>query len=80
MALALRLLATLILAAIGWVLLGYAAIFLLGVVYGWSGHPAMPQAPWALYVALYGVALPVVCLVLAWKLTRGIQTHLQQGR
>lgn len=80
MALALRLLATLILAAIGWVLLGYVAIGLLGMIYGWSGHPAMPPAPWALYIALYGVALPLVCLTLAWRLTRGIQTRLQRGR
>lgn len=59
-------LVTIVLAAIGWALAGYFATAPLGAIYGWGGHPAMPSAPWSVYVALYFVILPIVCLVAGW--------------
>lgn len=69
MVLFLRAVATLILSFVAWVFLGYFATMPLGAVYGWSGHPSMPAAPMAVYVGLYLVALPVVCLVGGWRVT-----------
>lgn len=61
-----RLAVSLVLAVIGWALLGYLATLPLGAFYGWSGHPAIPAAPWSVYLALYAVVLPGVCLAGGW--------------
>lgn len=75
-----RALATLVLAAIAWVLLGYFATMPLGAVFGWSGHPAMPAAPMEVYVGLYLVALPVVCLLGAWRVTGALSRDYARRR
>lgn len=61
-----RVLGTLVLAPISWVLLGYFATLPLGAIYGWGGHPAIPSAPLGVYIALYGVVFPLACLAAAW--------------
>lgn len=61
-----QLVIALILAAVAWALLGYLLTAPLGAIYGWGGHPAMPAAAWNVYVILYFVLLPVVCLALGW--------------
>ena len=63
---ALRVLGTLVLATISWLLLGYFATLPLGAIYGWGGHPALPSAPIGVYIALYGVGFPLLCLAVAW--------------
>jgi hypothetical protein len=67
--------ATLLLAALAWVVLGYLATAPLGAIYGWSGHPSAPAAPIAVYVGLYLIALPLACLAGAWKATGWIGSH-----
>jgi hypothetical protein len=62
----LRILATLLVAAPLWAVLGYLATAPLGAIYGWGGHPSIPSAPASVYVGLYLVVLPIVCLCLAW--------------
>jgi hypothetical protein len=61
-----RLLLSVILGVVAWALLGYLATAPLGAIYGWSGHPAIPAAPWSVYVAVYLILLPLVCLAGAW--------------
>jgi drug/metabolite transporter (DMT)-like permease len=56
-----------VVAVVGWVLLGYLALMPLGAIFGWSGHPALPDAPAAVYVLLYLVVLPALCGFAAWK-------------
>lgn len=63
---ALRLVGTLVLATLSWALLGYFATLPLGAIYGWGGHPAIPSAPIGVYIALYGVVFPLLCLAAAW--------------
>lgn len=63
---ALRVLGTLVLATISWALLGYFATLPLGAIYGWGGHPALPSAPIGVYIALYAVVFPLLCLAAAW--------------
>jgi hypothetical protein len=63
----LRAACALALAVICWAILGYLATAPLGALYGWSGHPAVPAAPVAVYVMVYLIVLPVVCLIGAWK-------------
>jgi hypothetical protein len=65
--LVLRACAALVLALIAWACLGYLALMPLGALYGWSGHPALPAAPVAVYIGLYLVVLPVSCLYGAWR-------------
>ena len=65
----LRAACTLVLAVVGWAVLGYLATAPLGALYGWSGHPSIPGAPTAVYIGLYLIALPALCLVGAWKAT-----------
>lgn len=67
-ALFIRGLCVLVIASVAWVILGYLATAPLGLMFGWSGHPSIPNAPAAVYVGLYLVLLPVICLVGAWKL------------
>ena len=83
LALALRLTGTLVVATVAWAILGYLLTLPLGAVFGWSGHPAIPAAPVAVYIGLYLVVLPAACLVGAWWLTgrvgariRGAETHV----
>jgi len=59
--------ASLVVAIVSWVFLGYLATAPLGAIYGWSGHLAIPDAPLAVYVGLYLVVLPVLCLSGVWK-------------
>jgi hypothetical protein len=63
-----RVLLSVILGFVAWAVVGYLATLPLGAIYGWSGHPAIPAAPWSVYVALYLVLLPVICLAAAWYL------------
>ena len=67
-----RLGVTLILACVLWGVLGYLATAPLGAVYGWGGHPAIPSAPESVYIVLYLIVLPAICLGSCWWLTRGI--------
>lgn len=60
----------------GWMVLGYLATAPLGAIFGWSGHPAIPAAPVAVYVVVYLIALPVVCLIGAWKLAIWFEAHI----
>lgn len=62
-----------------WVLLGFAATMPLGAIFGWSGHPAMPAAPLPVYVVLYLILLPTLCLVAAWRLTGWIEGRFGGG-
>lgn len=61
---------TLIIGLLAWVLLGYLATMPLGAIFGWSGHPAIPDAPVAVYLAVYLVIIPALALLGAWRLTR----------
>jgi len=63
----LRAFAALVLALVAWAVLGYLATMPLGALYGWSGHPALPAAPVAVYIGLYLVVLPLICLYWAWR-------------
>lgn len=69
----LRALSMFCVAALAWSLLGYFATLPLGALFGWSGHPAVPDAPILLYVVIYLVVLPIGCLYGAWKLIRGAE-------
>lgn len=51
-----------------WAILGYLATAPLGALYGWSGHPSIPNAPVSVYIGLYLIVLPILCLFVAWKL------------
>jgi hypothetical protein len=62
------------------VLLGYFATLPLGAIYGWSGHPAIPAAPAGVYVLVYLVVLPVLCLAGAWYLTRRLRAAFSGER
>ena len=68
-----RILLTTIVAALGWILVGYLLTVPLGAIFGWSGHPAIPAAPTEVYLTLYAGLLPALCLLLAWKTTRWIE-------
>jgi hypothetical protein len=61
-----QLLVALLVAAVTWAVLGYLATAPLGAIYGWSGHPAIPAASWSIYVAVYFITLPLICLIGAW--------------
>jgi hypothetical protein len=50
-----------LIAVILWVVVGFLATAPLGAIYGWSGHPAIPAAPMAVYVIVYLLVLPVAC-------------------
>ena len=80
MVVALRVLATLLVGAISYVLLGYLAVAPLGAIYGWGGHPAMPSAPMPVYYTLYLGVLPVLCLAGAWKFTRWWEARWRSSR
>ena len=58
---------TLLLATLAWAVLGFLATAPLGLAFGWSGHPSIPNAPLAVYVGLYLVVLPLACIAGAWK-------------
>jgi protein-S-isoprenylcysteine O-methyltransferase Ste14 len=76
----LRATGTLVLAAAGWAVLAYLATAPLGAIYGWSGHPPLPNAPTAVYVVLYLVVLPAICLVLAWRMIRWMDAASRGAR
>lgn len=80
MIVALRLLGTLVLAVLGWAVLGYLASAPLGAIYGWSGHPAIPAAPSWVYILVYAVVLPLLCLAGGWKMTRWTENRWGKGR
>jgi len=61
---------TLVLAAAVWVVSGYFMTVPLGLVFGWSGHPAIPAAPGFVYVLLYLVVLPAVSIYVSWRVLR----------
>jgi hypothetical protein len=52
-----------------WAGIGLLTTVPLGTIYGWSGHPAMPDAPFSVYVLVYLLALPALCFGGSWKLT-----------
>jgi hypothetical protein len=66
----LRVVMTLILGLLAWVVLGYLATMPLGAIFGWSGHPALPDAPLGVYIGLYLVLVPALCFAGAWRLGR----------
>jgi hypothetical protein len=76
----LRALATLVLGVLAWGVLGYLASMPLGMVFGWSGHPAIPDAPAAVYVGLYLVVLPALCLYGAWRVVGVLGRTLARRR
>jgi hypothetical protein len=76
----LRALGTLVVALPAWTILGYLLTAPLGAIYGWSGHPAIPAAPVPVYVGLYLVVLPALCLAGAWTLVRWIENRLRARR
>src|SRR5688572_28831539 len=77
----LRLLLTILLAAVGWAVLGYFASAPLAWIFGWSsGHPPIPAAPKYVYVGLYVVFLPLVCCAGAWKLFEWAFNRIDRAR
>jgi ABC-type polysaccharide/polyol phosphate export permease len=73
----LRVLGTILLGLVGWVIVGYLLTIPLGAIFGWSGHPAVPDAPVPIYVALYIVAIPALCLFAAWRVVRRIEKRIR---
>jgi hypothetical protein len=73
----LRVIGTFVVAFAGWALLGYLATAPLGAIYGWSGHPSIPAAPVAVYVSLFLIVLPVICLLGAWRMIRWIEARIR---
>jgi hypothetical protein len=67
-----RIVVTAIIACVAWVVLAFLLTAPLGAFYGWSGHPAIPAAPLAVYGVVYVIVLPAVCLWASWQLTRRI--------
>ena len=64
---------TLVLAAAAWAVLGYFASAPLASIYGWtSGHPPIPNAPNSIYIGLYLVVLPLICLLGTWMVVSWI--------
>ena len=61
---------TIVLAAILWLLSGYFLTLPLGLVYGWSGHPAIPAAPGFVYILLYLLVLPAASIAASWRVLR----------
>ena len=80
MTIALRAIATVVVGALCWVVLGYLATAPLGAIYGWSGHPAIPAAPEQVYIGLYLVVLPVVCLLAGWRVVVLIEAMFRRRR
>ena len=80
MRIALRLLGTVVVAAIGWIVAGYLATAPLGAIYGWSGHPAIPAAPLAIYIGLYAVMLPLLAIAAGWKIVRWVEARWRSKR
>jgi len=76
----LRGLATLVLATVAWACFGYLATIPLGMVFGWSGHPAIPDAPVAVYIGLYLIVLPVLCLVGTWRVVGALARAVRRRR
>ena len=71
-----RLVGTFVIALLGWVILGFLVTVPLGAIFGWSGHPAIPAAPLSVYVIVYVVLLPMLCVAVGWKVTRWIESRL----
>ena len=67
--LALRVVASLVLAAALWLVLAYLATAPLGALYGWGGHPSFPRAPASVLWALGAGVIPAVSLAASWWLT-----------
>jgi hypothetical protein len=67
-----------LIAVILWVVVGFLATAPLGAIYGWSGHPAIPAAPMAVYVIVYLLVLPVACGAAAWKTARWVESVLRR--
>lgn len=63
-------------ALLAWVVLGYFVLGLMGAIFGWSGHPALPSAPIEAYFIVYLIALPVICLIAGWRLLRWIESWI----
>jgi hypothetical protein len=78
--LVLRILGALAMASIAWVVLGFLATAPLGRIFGWSGHPSIPAAPAWVYLGLYLVVLPVICLAGAWKVAGWVVVRFRNMR
>jgi hypothetical protein len=76
----LRVAATVVVGFVCWVAVGYLVTAPLGAIYGWSGHPSIPAAPTEVYVGLYLVVLPVVCLLAAWRLVVLVEGTFRRAR
>lgn len=74
-----RAVGTLLFALLAWIVLGYLAMSLLGAIYGWGGHPALPSAPIEVYFVVYLVGLPIVCLAGGWKALRWIESRIRNA-
>jgi hypothetical protein len=72
--------ATLLVAAPVWALLAYLSTGPLGALYGWSGHPSLPNAPTWVYVALYLAVLPIVSLAGAGAIVRAVARQVSRRR
>ncbi len=66
-----------LIAVVLWIVAGFLVTAPLGAIYGWSGHPAIPAAPMPVYVIVYLIVLPVVCIAAAWKTARWIESRLE---
>ena len=74
-----RVVGTFLIALLFWVVLGYLVIGLMGRIYGWGGHPAIPSAPLEVYFVVYLIVLPIICLAVGWKATRLIESRIKGG-
>lgn len=64
-------------ALLAWVVLGYFVLGLMGAIFGWSGHPALPSAPIEAYFIVYLIVLPAICLFAGWRTTRWIESRIE---
>jgi hypothetical protein len=70
---------TVLLGVVGWLVLGYLVSVPLGLMFGWSGHPAIPDAPLLVYLAVYGIVLPALCLFGAWRISGTLIRRFRKG-
>lgn len=73
-----RLLVAILAATVLWLGLGFLATMPLGLLFGWSGHPAIPAAPAWVYLALYAGLLPLFCMFVGWKAAQLLSRRLSK--
>ena len=77
MAFLIRAIGTLFVATVLWAVIGYFATLPLGAIFGWSGHPAIPAAPIAIYIGFYLGVLPVLSVWAGWRLVSRLDARLR---